>query len=347
MTASPGSPSSAPSGPATPEGGLALPILDADLEARLRSRLAEVEKALEGHVVSEAPFVTEAARHLLVAGGKRFRPLLVLLAAEAGDPSTPDVVTAACVVELTHLASLYHDDVMDEAALRRGEASANARWDNLVAILTGDFLFSKSSELTADLGADAVRIQARTFTRLVEGQILETLGPQEGDDPLEHYLRVVAGKTGSLIATSALYGSRFAGAPADVVDALTAYGEKVGIAFQLSDDILDVMSDSEESGKTPGTDLREGVPTLPTLLAQRSTDPADARLLELLGSDLSDDDAHAEALALLRAHPAVDEARAYVIGLARDARALLTALPPSPARDALDAFADLVATRTA
>ncbi len=117
------------------------------------------------------------------AGGKRFRPLLVLLAAETGDPEADGVVTAACVVELTHLASLYHDDVMDEAALRRGADSANARWDNLVAILTGDFLFSKSSELTARLGADAVRIQAETFTRLVEGQILETLGPQDGAGP--------------------------------------------------------------------------------------------------------------------------------------------------------------------
>src|SRR5690606_31107077 len=158
-----------------------------------------------------------------------------------------DIVTAACVVELTHLASLYHDDVMDEADLRRGAESANARWDNLVAILTGDYLFAKSSELTADLGADAVRVQAVTFRRLVEGQILETLGPQGDEDPLEHYLRVIAGKTGSLIATSALYGARFSGASVEIEEALTAYGEKVGVAFQLSDDILDVASESAES----------------------------------------------------------------------------------------------------
>ncbi len=175
--------------------------------------MAVVEEALSGHVRSRAPFVTEAASHLLEAGGKRFRPLLVLLAAEAGaHPDVDDVITAACVVELTHLASLYHDDVMDEADLRRGADSANARWDNHVAILTGDFLFSKSSELTAELGADAVRIQAQTFTRLVEGQILETLKPGAGEDPLEHYLDVVAGKTGSLIATSARYGAIFGGA---------------------------------------------------------------------------------------------------------------------------------------
>jgi heptaprenyl diphosphate synthase len=325
---------------------LALPVLDPELEARLRARMQEVEAALDEAVQSEAAFVTDAARHLMQAGGKRFRPLLVLLAAETGDPDTEGVITAACVVELTHLASLYHDDVMDEAALRRGAESANARWDNLVAILTGDFLFSKSSEFTARLGADAVRIQAETFTRLVEGQILETLGPAEGEDPLEHYLRVVAGKTGSLIATSARYGARFAGAPLEVEEALTEYGEKVGTAFQLSDDILDIASDSDESGKTPGTDLREGVPTLPVLIAKRSTDPRDTRLLELLDADLTDDELHAEALGLLRGHPAMDQAREYVIARANEARELLKVLPESPARDALDAFAALIATRT-
>ncbi len=327
---------------------LALPILDAELEQRLRDRMVEVEQELESAIQSEAAFVTEAARHLMQAGGKRFRPLLVLLAAETGDPYADGIVTSACVVELTHLASLYHDDVMDEAVLRRGAESANARWDNLVAILTGDFLFSKSSELTARLGADAVKIQAETFTRLVEGQILETLGPGEDDDPLEHYLRVVAGKTGSLIATSARYGAKFAGAPLEVEQALTEYGEKIGSAFQLSDDILDVASESAESGKTPGTDLREGIPTLPVLLARRSTDPADARLLELLATDLDDDTLHAEALDLLRKHRAMDEARSYVLQRAREAQELLTVLPEdSPVRAALDAFAEVVATRTA
>ena len=301
--------------------GLALPVTDPDLEARLRSRMDEVEKALYGHVQSRFPFVTEAASHLLDAGGKRFRPLLVLLAAEAGEhPNVDDVVTAACVVEITHLGSLYHDDVMDEADLRRGSESANARWDNLVAILTGDFLFAKSSELTALLGADAVRIQAETFTRLVEGQILETVEPGPDEDPLDHYLEVVAGKTGSLIATSARYGARFGGAAPEVEQALAAYGEIVGSAFQLSDDIIDVASDSTESGKTPGTDLREGVPTLPVLMAQQSTDPADARLLELLGGPLTDDALHAEALALLRSHPAMDQARAYVVDRATEAK---------------------------
>ncbi len=327
---------------------LALPVTDPALETRLRERLAVVEKALYAHVQSRYPYVTEAASHLLDAGGKRFRPFLVLLAAETGPrPADDAVVTAACVVEITHVGSLYHDDVMDEAALRRGADSANARWDNLVAILTGDFLFAKSSELTATLGSEAVRIQAETFTRLVEGQILETVEPGPDEDPLEHYLEVVAGKTGSLIATSARYGARFGGAPREVEEALAAYGEIVGSAFQLSDDILDIASETAESGKTPGTDLREGVPTLPVLMAKASTDPADARLLELLDADLSDDALHAEALELLRRHPAMEQARAYVVARAEEAKALLSAVPEGPVREALEAFADAVAIRSA
>jgi heptaprenyl diphosphate synthase len=340
-----------PAAPASGGSALALPVLDTVLEDRLRAAMAEVEVRLEDAVRSEASFVTEACRHLLHAGGKRFRPLLVLLAAEVGAEQgtgdVEDVLTAACVVELTHLASLYHDDVMDEAAIRRGADSANARWDNHVAILAGDWLFSKSSELTARLGAEAVRIQAETFSRLVEGQILETLTAADGRDPLAHYLRVVEGKTGSLIATSARYGAMFGGTPPATVAALTAYGEKVGVAFQLSDDILDVGSDSVESGKTPGTDLREGVPTLPVMLALRSDRPEDGRLLELLRGPLTDDDRHAEALALLRVHPAMTEARAYVRELAAEATAILDEVPDGSAKDALVAFAELIATRTA
>ena len=329
------------------DAGLALPVTDPVLADRLAARLVKVEQQLAEHVRSRAPFITEAASHLMEAGGRRFRPLLVLLAAEAGEtPDSDEVIRAACVVELTHLASLYHDDVMDEAALRRGADSANARWDNHIAILTGDFLFSKSSELTAALGADAVLVQANTFTRLVEGQILETVEPGPGEDPLGHYLDVVAGKTGALIATSARYGAHFGGASREVEEALTTYGEIVGAAFQLGDDILDVASDSTASGKTPGTDLRQGVPTLPVLMARASTDPADARLLELLDSDLGDDALHAEALALLRRHPAMDAARAYVVARAEEAKALLGVLPHGPVRAALEAFADVVATRS-
>lgn len=330
-----------------PSDGLALPVVDDALAERLRRRLATVEDDLAGHVSGSADFINEAAGHLMSAGGKRFRPLLVLLAAEVGPrPDTAEVLTAASVVELTHLASLYHDDVMDEADVRRGADSANARWDNHVAILTGDYLFARSSELTAALGPEAVLIQSRTFARLVEGQILETVKPAPGADPLAHYLEVVAGKTGSLIATSALYGAMFSGASAEVCEALREYGEIVGSAFQLSDDILDIASESEESGKTPGTDLREGVPTLPVLMARAANRPEDARLIELLDADLADDALHAEALDLLRKHPAMDEARAYVQDRAAEGKARLGVLPQGGVRQALEAFADVVAVRS-
>ena len=189
-----------------------VPMVDPELEGRVRSRLLDIEKELAQAVASDVDFINEAARHLLDAGGKRFRPLLVVLAAEFGDPKVAEIVPAALVVELTHLATLYHDDVMDEADLRRGAQSANARWDNSVAILTGDFLFARASEIVADLGPAAVKIQSQTFARLVQGQIRETVGPRDGDDPLRHYLSVVADKTGSLIATSARFGARVSSA---------------------------------------------------------------------------------------------------------------------------------------
>jgi heptaprenyl diphosphate synthase len=333
-----------------PADSLGFAIADEALESGVRAGLEAVEVALRDSARSEAPFVTEAAQHVMVAGGKRFRPLLVLLAAQFGpSPAATEVVEAAVVVELTHVATLYHDDVMDEAALRRGASTANARWDNSVAILTGDWLFARASDLVASLGPEAVRIQARTFGRLVEGQIRETLGVAEGQDPLAHYLSVVADKTGSLIATSALFGARFAGASAEVQETLRAFGEEIGAAFQLADDILDVASESGQSGKTPGTDLREGVPTLPVLIFRAQADPADetdARLLELLDSDLTDDARLAETLGLLRAHPSLQQAEDDVRRRADDARKLLEDLPEGAARSALESLCDLVVTRS-
>jgi geranylgeranyl pyrophosphate synthase len=325
---------------------LGLPFVDPELEGRVRARLLEIEDALAVAVASDNEFIDSAARHLLEAGGKRFRPLLVVLASEFGDADSPTVVPSALVVELTHLATLYHDDVMDEAELRRGAQSANARWTNSIAILTGDFLFAQASGIVADLGPDAVRIQARTFSRLVQGQIRETVGPGLDDDPLAHYLSVVADKTGSLIATSARFGARLTGASPDVEETLTAYGEQIGIAFQLSDDIIDVASDTSDSGKTPGTDLREGVLTLPSLMARTATKATDARLIALLSGPIRSDEEHAEALGLLRSSPAMELARAEVEGRADAARALLDTLPDIPARDALVALCDLVTTRT-
>ncbi len=225
---------------------------------------------------------------------------------------------AATVVELTHLATLYHDDVMDEAPMRRGRPSANNRWDNSVAILTGDFLFSRASDILADLGPDAVRIQARTFERLVTGQIKETVGPVDGEDAVSHHLQVLADKTGSLIATSAQFGAMFSGCDDSTVEVLTRYGERIGVAFQLADDLVDLVSESAASGKTPGTDLKEGVPTLAGLMVMR--DPGrDDRLVDLLSRPLSDAEV-TEALALLRPHPAVDQARTVARQWADEAR---------------------------
>ncbi|MFC8451667.1 polyprenyl synthetase family protein [Kitasatospora sp. NPDC057223] len=331
-------------------GPFGLSVQDRDLTRDVQAGMDAVETALAETVKSDVSFITITASHLIEAGGKRFRPLLVMLAAQFGDPYAPGVVPAAVVVELTHLATLYHDDVMDEAPVRRGAPSANSRWDNSVAILTGDFLFSRASQVLADLGPEAVRLQADAFERLVTGQILETAGPGPDDDPLRHYLDVLAGKTGSLVAVSCRFGSLMSGAEPWVVDILTQYGERMGMAFQLADDVLDIASDGHESGKTPGTDLREGVPTLPILLLQQmpadDSDPADARLRELLQLDLADDELHAEALRLLRKHPALEHARRETLRYAEEARSLLAPLPECPAKAALQGLCDAVAIRT-
>jgi heptaprenyl diphosphate synthase len=255
------------------------------------------------------------------------------------------------VVELTHLATLYHDDVMDSAPTRRGAPSAHEVWGNTVAILTGDLLFARASRLVAGLGPDAVRIQAETFERLCLGQLHETVGPRPEDDPVEHYLAVLADKAGSLIATSARFGAMFGGCDGQTVETLIRYGELVGVAFQLADDVIDVVSDGTISGKTPGTDLREGVATLPVLLARRSAgakaDRQTVALMEALESDLSDDVALADAVTLLREHPATDDARTEAQRWSSEAVSVLGPLPSSPAKDALVAFAEAVVTRTA
>ena len=317
---------------------------DPALEASVRNGLEAVEAALFEAVRADDRFVADVAGHLMAAGGKRFRPLVTVLAAHFGDPRRAEIVQAAAVCELTHLATLYHDDVMDEAPVRRGQESANVRWNNTVAILTGDFLFSRASNILADLGPYAVRLQAKTFERLVIGQIHETVGPGAGDDPIEHYLGVLADKTGSLIATAAEFGAHYAGAADEVIAGLRAFGERIGVAFQLSDDILDIASDSVDSGKTPGTDLREGVATLPVLYALRAA--GSERLGMLLSHPLVDDAEHAEALWLLRNSPALDEARDTLRCYADNARQTLDDLPAGPPRTALEALTDIVIART-
>jgi heptaprenyl diphosphate synthase len=330
-------------------GPFGLSVRDQALEADVQAGLAAVEEGLLEATKSEVPFITEAAQHLVRAGGKRFRPLLVMLSAQFGDPDAPGVVPSAVVVELTHLATLYHDDVMDEASVRRGVDSANTRWGNSVAVLTGDFLFARASHILADLGPEAVRVQAEAFERLVTGQILETAGPVDGRDPVEHYLDVLGGKTGSLVAVSCRFGAMMSGADETVVDVLTQYGERLGVAFQLADDVLDIASDSRESGKTPGTDLREGIPTMPVLrLRERAARlglAEDIALCELLDSDLADDARHAEALTKLRAHPALEQARRDTVRFAEEARAALAPLPEGDVKAALVEMCDAVVHR--
>ena len=320
--------------------------VDPTLADDLRMGLDDVELALRAAVASDYPFVTETSRHLINAGGKRFRPLLALVAAQYGDPRAAGNVPGAVVSELTHLATLYHDDVMDEAPLRRGAPSANARWDNTVAILTGDFLFARAADIAADLGTDIVRLQARTFERLCIGQIRETVGPAADEDPITHHLDVLAGKTGSLIAAAGRMGAMTSGAPEGVAAAISTYGEKFGVAFQLSDDLLDIASESDESGKTPGTDLREGIRTLPILFALAGSDPSDARLRELVAGPISDDALHAEALELLRGSAAMTQAREVLVEWAESARAELVRLPAGPATDALSMMCDVVVDRS-
>nr|WP_232012554.1 polyprenyl synthetase family protein [Propionibacterium australiense] len=310
-------------------------------------QLTAIERRLDEVALgADNPFLAEAAAHVISAGGKRFRPLLVALTSHLGPRADPeDVTRAAVVVELTHVASLYHDDVMDEADLRRGVPSANAAFGNSTAIMVGDWLFARASSEVTHLGNDYVRLQADTFADLVTGQIGEMKGPQPGADPMEHYLRVIEGKTGALIRTSALFGAMVAGADRPVIDAIGRYGMQIGLVFQLSDDLIDIVSD--ETGKTPGTDLREGVLTLPTLLLAASDDPADQDLMALIRSSSTDDADLARALAALRANHVIDEARAEIRRRADLARTELAAVPEGPTRRALDRLCDEVITRSA
>jgi heptaprenyl diphosphate synthase len=236
---------------------------------------------------------------------------------------------------------------MDEAVIRRGHPSANSMFGNSVAILAGDYLFARASRILADLGPQAIRIQAETFSRLVDGQLAETVGVRPGQDPLDHYMHVITEKTGSLIATAGRFGAMFAGAPDEISDLIADACQRIGVAWQLSDDVLDVSSSSAQSGKEPGTDLRQGVRTLPVLYALRSPDPAGERLRWLLTeADLTDASLHAEALSLLRVSPALGEARETVRTWIAGARSRLTQLPDVPARAAFESLCDFVLTRT-
>jgi heptaprenyl diphosphate synthase len=309
----------------------------AEVQAGVQAQLEQVERALEEATGTADEFIREAAR-TLIGGGKRFRASCVLLAGRFGDPDAPGLVPIATAIELTHLASMYHDDVIDEAELRRGNATANARYDNLIAILTGDYLFARASEITAELGAEASRTLARTFTHLCAGQISEARGPQDDEDPVEHYMRVLEGKTGALIGAACKLGGYLSGASPAQVSALKEFGDRIGVAFQLGDDLLDITADPDAAGKQPGTDLRQGVRTLPVLYLLREGGP-DAEVVGRVLEGETGNGAVVEALEVLRRSEALDEARQTARTVVKEATSRLAELPDIPAREALSQLA--------
>lgn len=319
---------------------------DPDFAQSVRDGVARVEDLIAAELSGGDTLMTEVALHLFEAGGKRFRPLFTVLSAHCGpNPETWEVTVAGAVIELVHLATLYHDDVMDEAQVRRGAPSANARWGNNIAILAGDYLFATASRLVASLGPDAVRIVAETFALLVTGQMRETKGPAQGDDDVSHYLRVISEKTACLIAASGRFGGTFSGATDDQIERLGRLGGIVGTVFQISDDIIDIEADPDESGKLPGTDLREGVHTLPVLFALQEAGPHADRLRDLLKAPIADDDTLAEALMLLRASGGIAAAKKTVLQYAEQARDELDGLPDGPGRQALASLVDYTVNR--
>jgi heptaprenyl diphosphate synthase len=319
---------------------------DPAFAADVRDGVARIEDLMATELGKADELMSEAVQHLFQAGGKRFRPLFTVLSAQLGpEPDAWQVSVAGAVIELVHLATLYHDDVMDEAQVRRGAPSANARWSNNIAILAGDYLFATASRLVSRLGPEAVRVIADTFAQLVTGQMRETRGVADGVDEVEHYLKVVYEKTACLIAASGRFGATFSGADEDQIERLSRLGGIVGTAFQISDDIIDIDSDPDESGKVPGTDLREGVHTLPVLYALRDTGPDGDRLRQLLKGPVENDDDLAEALRLLRKSPGMTLAKDSVARYASQARDELANLPEGPGRQALVTLVDYTVNR--
>ncbi len=314
--------------------------------------LDRVEQSLAAELRMADPLADAASRYLYEAGGKRVRPMLVLLTCQLGEGVTEPVVEAATALELTHLGSLYHDDVMDSADVRRGVPAAHSVWGNNIAILTGDLLFSRASQIMARHGERAMRLQADTFERLVLGQMHETIGAQPGDDPVEFYLQVLADKTGSLIAASAQAGVLFSGGDPAYEQPLIVFGEKAGVAFQLLDDVIDLSDDPGETGKVPGTDLRAGVPTMPYLLLTQREDAASVSLRERIDRGVAEitDGADAaildDALTALRDHDATEQTRRLAREWSQQGIDAIEPLPDGPVRDALTRFAVAVADRS-
>lgn len=322
------------------------------LARTIENGLVKIEDGLFAELRFTDDLADATARYLLEAGGKRVRPMLMLLVAQLGKGATRQVITAAQVLEIIHLASLYHDDVMDDAETRRGVPSTQIVWGNSVAVLTGDLLFARASKLTAGLGERAIRMEADTFERLCLGQLHEMIGPAPDEDPIGHYLQVLADKTGSLIAAAARMGIVFSGAPAEYEGSVTEYGEKIGVAYQLIDDVLD-LSSTGETGKTAGTDLRSGVATLPLLKlrALAEKDAASAALLarlerDVIGAGTAVGASGTEAIAELRAHEVTAQTLAQAHGWAAEAVAALAPLPDGAVKGALTRFADAIVERS-
>jgi heptaprenyl diphosphate synthase len=322
-------------------------VADRELLKTLEAGLEQVEAQLKIASSHAESVINSPSRHLVDAGGKRVRPTLVLLSSLLGDGFNDNVIRAAVVVELTHLATLYHDDVMDEAPTRRGVPTAQTVWGNSVAILTGDLLFARASKVGLGLGDDSLKLQSETFERLCLGQLHETIGPVAGQNEFDHYVSVLADKTGSLIAASAQLGAMLSNADPSYIPALSSFGEKVGVAFQLIDDVIDI-SEEGPSGKTPGTDLRAGVPTLPTLLLSKLAVAGDAKAQEILddiAAGLASDDALKAVLLKLRSHRVFDDSLAEARRWASDAIADLAPLPEGKVKNALTTFAQAVVDR--
>lgn len=318
---------------------------DPVLEAEVRGRLDLVEEALLKAVRLESSgLLADTSSYLLAAGGKRFRAMLVLLAGYFGDPSDPRLIPTSVAIELTHAATLYHDDVIDEAETRHGVPAANARWDNTVAVLTGDFLFARASEISTDLGPEPCRILSRAIAVLCDGQIREIQSSAKVDQPISNYLEIINRKTAALIATSCRLGGILSDAPPERIDLLEGFGEALGMAFQLSDDIMDITSTQLELGKEPGQDLREGVFTLPVLHALNEGPHRD-ELRRILAHGAPDGEMLDRALEIVRASGSIEHARSAV--LAEVGRAIRCArqLPERSSRHALIQLARFLAAR--
>ncbi|HEY7400954.1 MAG TPA: polyprenyl synthetase family protein [Actinomycetota bacterium] len=318
---------------------------DATLEADIRTRLDLVEGALEKSVkVESSGLLSETSSYLIAAGGKRFRAMLVLLSGYFGDPTDPRLIGGSVAIELVHLATLYHDDVIDEADARRGAPSANMRWDNTVAILSGDFLFARASEISTDLGTEVCRLLARTIAVLCDGQIREVDSSASIEQPESNYLQIINRKTASLIATSCRLGGLLSEATPEHIDVLDEFGDALGMAFQLSDDIMDITSSQMELGKEPGSDLRLGVYTLPVLHSLAHSDRRD-ELARLLGKGAPDGERLDRALEIIRGDGSIDHAREAVAREVARAVALAERLPAGPAQNALVQLARFLAHR--